>query len=65
MLRAQADHKSVVSVLTLDLIQISGQNDLAVIDEHDILAEFFHVTHLMAGEDHQFSGFDLLPDHIL
>ena len=49
----------------LQFPEVTCQNGISVIHDDDIMTEFFHIAHLMAGKDHQLLFFDLLPDHIL
>ena len=56
---------SATSVRILDIIEMSGQYDIAMVNNCDILAEFLHIAHLMAGENNDATFADQFPDDVL
>ena len=63
VLRGQ--HQAVPAVLPLDVPQLPGQHHLALVDDGDVIAEFLHIAHLVAGEYHDPIVRDELADHVL
>ncbi len=47
-----------------DFPDVSGQNDFALIEDCDVVAEFFHIVHLVAGKQDELPVADQLPDHV-
>ncbi len=61
---ALQDHR-VRREVTADLINAAVEDALAVIDEHDPVAERLHLIHLVSRHDHGTSGGHLLLDDLL
>ncbi len=39
--------------VALDVIQIAAEQDIAAVDQRDVIADFLHIAHLVGGKDDQ------------
>jgi len=58
-------NKLILAKVTLDRIEVAGQNDLSMIDDNNILAKFLDIAHLVAGENDDLAVADQLLHNIL
>ena len=58
-------NKLILAKVTLDRIEVAGQNDLSMIDDNNILTKFLDIANLMAGENNDLAVADQLLHNIL
>ena len=62
----RAEHgETVPGIAALDLLQVAGDGDFALVEDGDVLTELLDVVHLVGGEEDDFALLNLLLDHIL
>ena len=59
-----ANHKAVTGIVPLDVMEVTGKDNLTCIDNGNAVTEFLDLTHLMTGEQHDHTLAALLLDNI-
>ena len=62
--RVSGDNKSSKDGIYSSIAHITGQNDISMVNNDDILAELLHIAHLMTGKNNNPSLTDQLCNYI-